>query len=1342
MSLVNIQPTFDNINGGWSIAGAYSTLYSTFSSAVDTNYATCPGSKGVANVGFPVDTSSIPAGATIQSVSLVVRASKGSGTPPSGQTASLTCAMMSKDDPTRYYQRTIYLTSTSPQTFTVANYTRHPSGEPWDMEMINDLLFQVFCYNLVSDVVRVYEVYFAIYYKTAPTMIVTAPAGYITTAAPTLQWIFSQSDCDFQTKAEYRIFTAAQQADPSFSPDTFSPISSGTIYGNVNSYQLRSPLPSGTFWVYMRGTSEAGAVSAWSGRQFTIYSIIPGVPGVTDPTGNTPSGQGIVSLVPDSVNGCAVLTVQDTSNLLGRHMSDVNINDLDQSWSTTNCSIAESSDFTFPGDPGQIWKITATASGNASVTTHYVNTSAISTQLTALGQTLAASTGRSVHVDINYYDASYNFISTTTGVAQLDTSSTWTPISVVDTAMPSGAAKATATYTFISCAAGEKHYLTHAGILYGNSTQWSNGGMASRNLLDYWYSNCSGTAPSGDSWVAGSGTTVTTATATATNGSDGAPVNKMTCNTVSPTIALRAAGSVFTSTSSSTSYTLNKPAGVTSGDLMIAFVTATNTNQFGVSAPSGWTIVDSASAPASNGTNNIFMMVLKRTAGTSEPSTWSGSLVSASSRISAAVVAYSGAASISSQFIAEAQTATNIAGTVFTTPTVFNTDPGAWRISAFAVDTAGSSATMTANTQPPSGVPIQFVGASRWGWQDHSTSFTINKPAGVVSGDLMIAVITADVQAGIAINVPTGWTAVRSYAGGAAWTAATMVVKRTAGASEPSSWTGSLSAAPPAGSDPFPKVTCCVAYRNCAPASSQFISDAATNAAGYPTLWSPNCTNTNANAWMVGAFSSLNSGANGVNTLSARSGSGISGVQQRISETWNDGGGGDVLCAMMSDSNHTIPTGTFSSSATATVPTTDAFAWVGYLLPATPPTPPGGETSRLSNTAGISNPWDNLAVFDSNGVVSAAPWSVTATSSATFQTATGWIGIIKPNTGVVNGLVSAKIQSPIDISSVDDRALASAGNAIMAGTTCIGSSAGTLLVTVNFYRANQLISSQTLPGGPFNGSTGNWADCFAQFQMPDGTTRVDVGFSCSGRNIGDWIEWNRSFLNLGFDPAYVPGTSEGAHPVWSHPEIQYSENIQDGNGYGDWLPVPGTTQNVPTFGLDKYLRFSDHTIIPLRSRRYRMRTVSYGLNGDVFASDWGPASEVVTFQAQSWWLKDIGDSTNNIALKVRWQDMPITKQNTAVQFQALGEQYPVVLTDGMKSDTFPVTLIPVDQGEHEQLMELLETGKTLYLQSDIDQAWWVQALGDVKRTILATDGRKTNPLRAVDVTFVQVGPVE
>lgn len=1338
---VNINPASDVYNGGWAVQGANTSLWATLASSADTNFIESPASKERAIVAFPQNTTAVPAGANIQSVSVVVRASLGSGTATAGIPPSLSVTLLSGADNNHSKHRTIYPTnvSTSPQNFTVATWSNDPDGDEWDINGLNNVWLQISSSNQIVDLVRVYEAYLVVNYSGAPLVTITSPAGTVTTASPTVSWVWSQGEGERQSSVEYLVYTTAEVIDPTFTPGgdspAYAPVFVGSSNGPATSVTLPGSLPSGSYWLYLQAQSSRGALSNWAAKQFTVYTPYPGTPSVQGPAGS-PGTQGIASLVPDDANGCAVITVQDTSNLLGRHMSDVNIEDADQAWVTSNCTIASSTDFTFPGSIDQVWKITCTSAGNMSVTTGFAPVTAVGGQLTAVAQSLAATTGRNVGVTITYFDSNYNALSQVVGVATSD-STTWTQVGVVDPNIPSGVAKAQATFTFSSCALNEVHYITHAGILYGNSTQWSNGGMVSRNLLDSWYSNNSGTAPSGDAWVPSAGTTVSSVSAPTNSGYDGNTVNAMTCASVSPSIALRAAGTVFSTATAGTSFTLNKPTGTATGDLMLAFVTAT-VAQTGFVPPTGWTLVDTAKAADGSG-HAITLIVMARTATSSEPTTWSGTLPVSSARCSAVVVGYSGAASITSQFIAEAQSATAVAGTAFTSQTVTNTDPGAWRVSAFATDTTGSSATMTANTQPAGGYAIQYVSAASWATINSSTSYTIDRPAGVVSGDLMIAVVTADVQGGISITAPTGWTVVRSVAGAGSWTAATVVLKRTAGSSEPATWTGTVSSSP---GGQFQKASSCAAYRNAAPASSQFVADGyATSGVGYPTLWSPSVANTNANAWAVGAFSTLNDGSDGQNVLSARSSSGLN-MQQRASESFDPGDEEDVICTLIEDSGAPVAPGSYAASSRATVWTASAFAWIGYILPATPGSPPSNETSRASNTAGSANPWDNLGVFDSAAAVATGPQSVSMTSSASFAAAAGWIGLLKPSSSSTGGLVSVSLTSAIDISQADPAALAAADNAVVIGASVIGSSGGNLLVTAEFFRASVPISSVTLPGGAFQSTSGGvYQDCYAQFQVPDGTTQINMQLSVAGRSVGDVVYWNRSFLNLGSDPSYVPGSAAASHPIWSYPEIQYSQDDGSGGGFGPWLDVPGTQTNLPAFGTGRYLVLRDHTIVPLLSRKYRARTVSYGLNGDTFVSPWGPDSVPMTFTATNWWLKDIDNPDNNIALKVKAQDLPVTKQASTVQFQGLGDPYPVVLTDGYKSETLPLSLIPVNQGDHAMLMAMLTSGKTLFLQSDIDQAWWVQILGDIKNTVLNTGQRQTNPLRQLDVTFLEVAPV-
>src|SRR3954451_12371689 len=78
-----------------------------------------------------------------------------------------------------------------------------------------------------------------------------------------------------------------------------------------------------------------------------------------------------------------------------------------------------------------------------------------------------------------------------------------------------------------------------------------------------------------------------------------------------------------------------------------------------------------------------------------------------------------------------------------------------------------------------------------------STSLTINKPAGVVAGDVMIAAVGAN--GNTSITAPAGWSSTGLY-NAAAWTntGGIQVPFKVAGASEPASYSWALGTTRPA----------------------------------------------------------------------------------------------------------------------------------------------------------------------------------------------------------------------------------------------------------------------------------------------------------------------------------------------------------------------------------------------------------------------------------------------------------------------------------------------------------------------------------------------------------------
>jgi hypothetical protein len=1322
-NLFNFLPIGDFRNNGWNLVGTgVNNLFNALDNDDDTKYIKCPASKADAAVTFPIDTSSVPDGAVITSITVKARVATGTGSVPPGTSPSVTIAVAALDDTSRFLQRTIFPTSATPTTFEIATFNRDALGELWDVHRLNKLCCLIKCVVGILDLIRCYKLYCEIKYRVRPTIAVTGPTGTVTTPSPTLSWTYTQSDGDPQKLVDYKIFTADQVSAVSFNAEVVEPVFKATVNGDISSVILPTSLNSGGYWVYARAVSSFGAKSLWVGRQFAVSGPTPGSPGVPDTTGTLPLGTATIGVVTDAANGLAQLSLRDTSNMLPAQAADAENSNDGTAFTTTNCAVTRDTTSAFPGGSSS-WKLTSVASGDMAATSDWIEVDA-SLPVTARAQFKTAVSARSARCRILFYDS--NFVSlggTITGSSVTDATGTWTEATATGTT-PSGVAYARVVFEVLSTgAASEVHNVDRLGFMYGTSTPWSDGGHSSRNLLSSYLSSAEGSAVGGETWTANSASSVTTASTTGT-GASGATCFKMTYNGLSPSIALRAAGTAFNSVTSGNDYTLNKPAGTASGDLMLAFVTSSE--DCSVTAPSGWTLVNTARV--NDGTTDITMGVLKRTATGSEPASWAGTFGVNSARRTAIVVGYSGASDI----LADTQVASgNDTPTNITTGTLTNTDANAWRVSAFAVSDNATGGTMTANRAAPSTItPIAFVGTgSAWYTTSTGSSYTINKPSGTVSGDLMIAVFTAN--ASVTVTPPTGWTAVRTTTNSYGITQTVMY--RYAGGSEPSSWSGST------GSTASKMLTRAAAYRN-THATVPFIAENSTTVGSGSSVTTPSVTNTNSLAWRVTAFTE-----EGQNTSIYWSSS--------DTERWDNGaytGGGlfggavDAIETAWYDSNGSISTGATSKVGSFTSGSYyGAMGWIGILNPlASATTPPADETARGVAAAGSSNPWLTTRVFDSNGVTALGAGSLTGIwtpgSGTDVNSMAGWYGLLLPAAPVTAGYVGATTSTTVDISLVDTDLIPDA-DWVTVTAAFLGSTAGTPYLTCNFYRANTLLNTLTAQGTSFGTST--WVKSRATFAIPEGTTRMSVGVAVSDRAVTDFVYWDRVSLAFGTDATYRGSTSRSEHPVWAYPQIQYADD--DGTGYSDYADLPGLKANPPAFvPISGEALYIDHTPVPLTNRKYRARTVSLGLAGDTFVSGWGPDSSETRFEAENWWIKDIANPDNNLQLLVSWDTVTVNTTNTATVFQALGEDLPVVLTEGYKGDTFTLKLKPVNSSDWAELKVMLASGRTLFLQSDIDLAWWVRPVGDLGQDILPTGSRKSNPLREIKVSFVEVAPEE
>lgn len=1343
-----LLPSGDIENDGWTLVGSNVTeVWEVIGTLVDDCYIRCPQYRGSATVSFPIDSQDLPAGAIIDSVTVTIRMKTVAGSGP----RSVTVNVLSSENMSRFTSRTLYATSAF-TTFEVGTYAKDPMGKAWDIHRLNKLRLRVYCLNDLFDAINISQLYVKVNYHVKPKVVVTAPSGTSISPSPLISWTYSHEEGEPQKKAEIRIFTAQQiAAVNTFNPDTEPPVWGRVHTGSSTQRYAGVSLNNNGYRVYVRVYSEHNAKSDWSYKDFTINAPAPGVPGDDNAgEGGTP-GVGVPSAIPDTYTSSAQLRMRDASNLLSVNQADFEIGSDPIEYLGGNCTLAIDATKGFIQGSASL-KMTASSAASMQATSTKIEV-APGLPVTVRCQYLTAVTSRTVNLTAQFYDEDFTLLAGSITAAGSDAATTWTEVVATGTT-PATAAYCEVVAEIVSPANAEVHYIDRVGLMYGTNSSWTDGGHQSHNLLSAFLSTGDDPASNVDSWEQGNSASTVSRTAVSGTGSHGSQCQQMTYVGAASGISFKATGSVFTTPTSGTNYTLNKPAGVVDNDLLLAFVTSTEHGT--IIPPSGWSTVNTASV--NDGSTDIALFVLKRTATASDPSSWAtGKVSAASSRRTAVVVAYSGAAHSDDQFIAESVRTDTSGALVHRTQIVNNTDPNAWRVAAFAASDDAAGSTFSANPVAPAGssaAPIRFISAgSKWTQTSNTNSYTIYRPAGIQSGDLMIAsvVFSGNVSS---VTAPSGWTVVRTHSqpfnfssnGDAHSGDCTIaVLKRTAGGGEAPSWTGTHN------NWGQPKVTQVVAYRNCADASQQFIDEGSVGSQNTSKVFTDTVTNTDSNAWRVCVF--------GATTPFASSWS-SGDVAERCDSSTSLNNFPDAVLSV-SDSNGQISTGTHKRTAQinsvsnefSNVPSGNFFAavgWIGIIKPlAAPPAQPGNETERVDNSNGSSDPRLCTAVYDSNGTIGTGSTSLygqfaPGTGSVAYSMAS-WIGVIKPASSVPGGVVSVRPNTWVDISEMDPDVLDLAGNKVTVVSSFLGSSDGTPVLGVEFARANQAISDAAAMGTVFNTST--WTKSWATFTVPDGTTRMRPVLSAVDRAVTDSVKFDRVGLMLGSPvdgekPAWRNGTDRVEHPVWSKPIIQYADDT--GIGYASWTDLPGQKLIPPAFRSDTgQLAYVDHSVVPLNVRKYRVQTLSYGLQGETFASGWGPESNEVSFTALNWWLKDFTDISTALRLRVKYEDIQVTTDNTANVFHPLGEDFPLVVTEGYKADSLTISVI-CDRIEEASLYKLLRSNRTLLLQSDTDYAWWVRPVDalTVSNLAVSQQRRTTDPVKVITCKFVQVKPEE
>jgi hypothetical protein len=1141
-----------------------------------------------------------------------------------------------------------------------------------------------------------------------------------------LGWTYTQVDGDTHLKSEVKIFTATEVAKSNFNPATSPPVYSAMVAGATESLILPVSINPDSYYTYVRVWSSFNAISLWVGRQFSVEGPAPSPPG-DDNAGiaGTP-GVGAATVTPNNSLSAVSIVMRDSSNLLSVNQADVEEVTDSLGYKTVNCAIVRDTTVKYPGGGLVSLKMTSSASGTMEAKTSFLECPA-SVPITVRGQFISAVSSRTAQIKARFKDENFADISEISADVTTATG-TWNEATATGTS-PVGTRYIEVVPVITStAAANEVHYIDHTGAMFGTDSRWSNGGHTSRNILTDHLSNGDDPVSSSLAWISGKAGTIVQQVTAAGTGFGGPKNYRMTYAGVAPSLGFRATGTVFTSPTAGADFVLNKPAGTLDGDLMLAFVTS---SEYGtINVPTGWTTISTAAVDDT--TTDVALWVLKRSALTADPASWSGTLNTSSARRRAVVVSYSGASNVVDQPLAEGITTDSTGALNQTTATVNNTDANAWRVSAFASSDDATGTTMIANQEPPSSQAssIQYVGAQGATDKTSSTSYTLYRPPGLIDGDLLIAtlVVSGNIST---VTPPANWVLVRKTVATNGGNSVTVAILKKTALVEPSSWTGSMS------STSSRKTTGVVAYRNAELWTNQFIAENSATDISGSSLTTPTVTNTDSRAWRISVFGTYSTTAY-FEVMSSTE------VKERIdySVPITYGYSAVTTSLGMYDSNGTVSTGSHSRTGTLSSNFYASVGWIGIIKPLpTPPAAPANETERTDGVTGSSTPWLHTAVYDSNGPVAVTNSSVTGQitpgSGTSVNSAATWIGIIRP-ANETTGTVVTRPTSAIDISAMDPEVLELADNKITIVSSFKGSSGGTPYLAVTFYNANQLILYRIEEGTPFGTST--YVKSSATFDIPENTTRILPSLVSSDRDVGDYVEFVRTGVLLGSSPVWRDGTGRAAHSVWSVPEIQFADNA--GAGYTDWAALPGQKAYRPVYDpADGSVTYIDHTVTPLVSRKYRVQTKSFGLAGDTFASGYGPESNEVVVNAVYWWLKDLSDLTLNMQLFVKATPLGVDTINESTVSQPLGEDYPIVITEGYKGDVVDISVF-IRRVDYAKLVKMLKNKRTLFLQSNMDNAWWVRPVGSIKSLTMVTADHTTNPLREVGLSFVQVAPEE
>ena len=299
---------------------------------------------------------------------------------------------------------------------------------------------------------------FTIVAQAPPTVRVTSPSGDIHTANPVVVWAATFPTGASQTAYQVRTFTAAQVAAAGFSPLTATPADDSGIVTSTaaTSYQVATALQPGvSYWAYVNLTETGGETNAFNAAApFTVSLDSPPIPTITGITQGADPTTGLPRLQIAVTAPFNLLTAVDSSFETGIG-----------TFVGSNATLAQSSAHAQDGTYSLALTAASAANMSAQSGSYAVQPN---TSYMALASFFAATTVRTVYVQIDWYTSGNALISSSAGGSAPDSATIWTETQVTATS-PANAAFARVSVYVLSPANAEVHYVDEVGLFLGST---------------------------------------------------------------------------------------------------------------------------------------------------------------------------------------------------------------------------------------------------------------------------------------------------------------------------------------------------------------------------------------------------------------------------------------------------------------------------------------------------------------------------------------------------------------------------------------------------------------------------------------------------------------------------------------------------------------------------------------------------------------------------------------------------------------------------------------------------------------------------------------------------------